>query len=89
MRLCLPGHILLGMKPDRKEIATSITNDPTAYKLCLVCGAIVDKTVDSCPDCYAYRFDADTEAVTNAALDLAVKPRHAVSHLDMMPDAEN
>lgn len=80
---------MLAMKSDRKEIATSITNDPTAYKLCLVCGAIVDKSVDSCPDCYAYRFDANAEAVANAALDLAVKPRQAVSHLDMMPESEN
>ncbi len=77
------------MKTDPKEIATSITNEPTAYKLCLVCGAIADKTADSCPDCYAYRFDDNPEAVTNAALDLAVKPRYAVSHLDMMPDAES
>lgn len=89
MHACEVWPILPYMKSDIKEIATSITNDPTAYKLCLVCGAIVDKTADSCPDCYAYRFDINAEAVANAALDLAVKPRQAVSHLDMMPDAES
>ena len=48
------------MKSDRKEIATTIANDPTSYKLCMVCGAIVDKSADTCPDCYAYRFDENT-----------------------------
>ena len=74
------------MKSDRKELATTIANDPTSYKLCMVCGAIVDKTADTCPDCYAYRFDENSEAVSNAALDLAVKPKTAVSHLDLMPE---
>lgn len=74
------------MKSDRKELATTIANDPTSYKLCLICGAIADKTADTCPDCYAYRFDENSEAVSNAALDLAVKPQTAVTHLDLMPD---
>ena len=52
----------------------------------MVCGAIADKSADSCPDCYGYRFDENTEAVTNAALDMAIKPRTAVSHLDLLPD---
>lgn len=74
------------MKSDLKEMATTIANDPTSYKLCTVCGAIVDKTADTCPDCYAYRFDENSEAVSNAALDLAIKPKTAVSHLDLMPE---
>ena len=74
------------MKSDLKEMATTIANDPTSYKLCTVCGAIVDKTADTCPDCYAYRFDENSEAVANAALDLAIKPKTAVSHLDLMPE---
>lgn len=74
------------MRADRREIATTIANDPTNYKLCCVCGAIVDKSAPSCPDCYAYRFDADATHVADAALDLAVKPRTAVSHFDLMPE---
>ena len=74
------------MKHDHKEMATTIANDPTSYKLCMVCGAIVDKTADTCPDCYAYRFDENSEAVSNAALDLAVKSKTAVSHLDPTPE---
>ena len=75
------------MKADRKEMAVTITNDPTSYKLCTVCGAIVDKSADTCPDCYAYRFDENPQAVSDAALDLAVKPRRAVCHFDLMPES--
>ncbi|MBR5895736.1 MAG: hypothetical protein IKZ13_09375 [Akkermansia sp.] len=75
------------MTPDRREIATTIANDPASYKLCAVCGSIVDKSAVSCPDCYAYRFDHDTSHVADAALDLAIKPRTAVSHFDLMPES--
>ncbi len=68
--------------PDRREMANTIVNDPAAYKLCLVCGAIVDRSSATCPDCYAYRFDEDPEHVSNKALDLAARPQTAVSHLD-------
>lgn len=74
------------MKSDRTEMANTIANDPSSYKVCMVCGAVADKSADSCPDCYAYRFDENTEAVTNAALDMAIKPRTAVSHLDLLPE---
>ncbi len=68
--------------PDRREMANTIVNDPASYKLCLVCGAIVDRNSPTCPDCYAYRFDDDPERVANKALDLAARPQTAVSHLD-------
>lgn len=74
------------MKPARREIATTVANDPASYKLCAVCGAIVDREVGSCPDCYAYRFDMDVSHVADAALDLAVLPQMAVSHFDLMPE---
>ncbi len=72
------------MRRDCKEIATTVANDPTGYKLCEVCGAIVDKNADSCPDCSAYRFDENPERVANAALDLGACGSAAVSHLDTM-----
>lgn len=72
--------------PDRKEMAKTISSDPGSYKICLVCGSIVDKTAETCPDCYAYRFDEDATHVANAALDLATKPQTAVSHLDLASD---
>ncbi len=68
--------------PDRREMANTVMNDPASYKLCQVCGAIVDRASDTCPDCYAYRFDEKPEHVSNKALDLAARPQTAVSHLD-------
>jgi len=75
------------MRTDLREVARTVANDPTSYKLCAVCGAIVDREAVSCPDCYAYRFDTDSSHVEDAALDLAVKPRRAVSHFDLMPES--
>lgn len=70
------------MKQDRKEMANSVLKDPSAYKVCAVCGAIVDRAVETCPDCFAYRFIEDEQVVADKALDLAVRPQTAVSHLD-------
>lgn len=64
-------------------MANAVLKDPSAYKLCAVCGAIVDRTAEICPDCYAYRFVDDAGAVSDKALDLAVRPQTAISHLDL------
>lgn len=72
------------MKRNNKEIATTVVNDPTSYKLCAVCGAVVDKEAPVCPDCAAYRFDANPEHVQNRALDLGARPQTAVTHLDVL-----
>ncbi|MGN0828919.1 MAG: hypothetical protein ACI4PZ_04280 [Akkermansia sp.] len=69
-------------RPDYKEIATTIVNDPASYKICLVCGALVDQSADTCPDCAAYRFDADPKHVADCAIDLGTRPPSAVTHLD-------
>lgn len=71
------------MKPDRKEIASSVLKNPSSYKVCAVCGSIVDRAVEICPDCFAYRFIEDEQVVSDQALDLAVQPQTAVSHLDL------
>ncbi len=81
LRLCFT---LLYMRLDYKEIATTVVNDPTNYKLCMVCGAIVDKASPTCPDCLAYRFDDNPATVADRALDLAAKPQNAVSHHDTL-----
>lgn len=72
------------MKQDRREMANTVMNDPSSYKVCTVCGGVVDKTADICPDCCAYRFDTDSAHVSNVALDLATLPQTAVSHLDLL-----
>lgn len=70
------------MRPDYKEIATTVVHDPSAYKLCMVCGALVDKEADTCPDCMAYRFDENPEHVANRAIDIGSGNIRAVTHLD-------
>ena len=70
------------MRPDRKEIATTVAQDPSSYKICLVCGSLVDRHADTCPDCMAYRFDEDLEHILNRAIDLGAKPWQTVTHLD-------
>ncbi len=72
------------MKQDYKEIATTVANDPASYKLCSVCGAVVDKQAPTCPDCMAYRFTDDPEQVVNRAIDLGSRGQNAVSHLDTL-----
>ncbi len=72
------------MRQDYKEIATTVVNDPTSYKLCEVCGAIVDKASATCPDCQAYRFDADPVRVSDRAVDMAAHPQQAVSRHDTL-----
>ncbi|MCH5285627.1 MAG: hypothetical protein J1E42_08505 [Akkermansiaceae bacterium] len=51
---------------------------PSLYKLCLVCFNILERDVEECSYCGGYRFELDSEAVTNAALDLATKQNPAV-----------
>ena len=72
------------MRQDYKEIATTVVNDPANYKVCMVCGAIVDKASPTCPDCLAYRFDSSPGYVTDRAVDMAAKPQNAVSHHDTL-----
>lgn len=64
-------------------MANAVLKDLSAYKVCAVCGAIVDRSSETCPDCLAYRFIEDENAVSDKALDLAVKPQTALSHLDL------
>ena len=67
---------------DLEEMANTVMNDPESYKICSLCGGIVDRSADICPDCSGYRFDTDRESVANRALDLAAKRSEAVTHLD-------
>lgn len=71
------------MSNNYKEMANTILQDPRSYKVCAVCGAIVDKGVDVCPDCYAYRFINDPAVVSDKAIDLGALPHTAVGHLDL------
>lgn len=56
---------------------------PAQYKVCLVCGNIVEEDVEECTYCCAYRFVTDPDYVSNVALDQATHPRHAITDLDL------
>ena len=61
------------------DILASAIRNPKRYKLCMVCGNIVDNEAEECIYCCAYRFESDPERVSNAALDQATHPRHSVT----------
>ncbi len=74
------------MKPDRREIAHTIVDDPSFYKVCMVCGCVTDKESPLCPNCFAYRFNEDPQAVEDQALTLAANPEKVISRFDLEPD---
>lgn len=74
------------MQQDRKEKASTIVNNPQAYKICLICGSIVDSMTPVCPDCGAYRFNDDPDDVMNQALTLASEPEKTISRFDLDAD---
>ena len=59
-------------------LLTQAAHSPEGFKVCCVCGNIMDKAATECPFCSAYRFVDDPEYVTNSALDLVTHPRTAV-----------
>lgn len=61
------------------ELLTSAIRNPSRYKLCEVCGNIVELEAEECIFCSAYRFECDPEHVSNAALDQATHPRTSVT----------
>lgn len=68
------------MKKDRKDIAQEILDQPHLFKICEVCGAVIPKGEDICPECYAYRFNEDEQAVSDRVIEIAGKPQRAVGH---------
>ncbi len=66
------------MEQDRKDLAQEIAEKPHQYKICEVCGAIVPRNEEICPECYAYRFNEDDQAISDHVLDLVSKPQQAV-----------
>jgi recombinational DNA repair protein RecR len=55
----------------RKEAAERIQSAPRRYKVCECCGSIVTRRVMVCPNCNAYRFDAEAATVIRQAQILA------------------
>lgn len=62
-------------------LLSKAASTPDRYKICLVCGNIVDAELESCSYCYAFRFDTDPEHVSNTALDQATHTRSAITNI--------
>jgi len=68
---------------DRAAKAAKIANNPDAYKICEGCDSIVASRVATCPNCHAYRFDEDHEAIKRHALILGTREQASVVAEDL------
>ena len=71
MQTCVEGASPSNMnkKDSYYEALTKALKKPELYKVCSICGCIVSADEGEYSYCSAYRFNTETEAVSNAALD--------------------
>ncbi len=62
-----------------QEQIDRIIHSPRNYKICLICKDIIGISHSSCPHCYGYRFQTESEEIVNHALTLAKDPKTAIS----------
>jgi hypothetical protein len=67
----------------RASQAEKIMSDPARYKVCLGCASIVVERVTLCPNCHAYRFEADAATVVAQARDLGQREHQSVLKSDL------
>jgi len=68
----------------RAEKAALIAANPEAYKICEGCDSIVAARAATCPNCHAYRFDADPESVRQHATALGARDQVSVVAEDLV-----
>lgn len=71
------------MQQSRLDKAKLIIDRPTDFKVCEACGSIVSSTTMVCPNCNAYRFDANAEYVVEQAVLLASREQRSVTQKDL------
>ena len=64
------------------KIAAQAAANPTDFKVCALCGCIVEKTILECRYCDAYHFIEDEDYVSNVALDHACHHTSAILELE-------
>lgn len=67
----------------RIKVANIVIRQPERYKVCEGCESIVGAHVNLCPNCMAYRFDCDSEAVIRQAKVLACREQRTVTPEDL------
>ena len=68
---------------DRAQRAAEIARNPSKYKICHGCDSIVISTVDICPSCHSYRFEADPMTVVHQAKRLGRRQGRSVLASDL------
>lgn len=68
------------------ETLVSSLQTPEDYKVCVVCGHVVEKLIDTCSHCGAYRFEADPSLVSNTALTHLTNSRSCISDFGELDD---
>ena len=76
------------MQQSRLDKAKLIIDRPADFKVCEACGSIVSETTAACPNCNAYRFDANPDYVVEQAVLLASREQRSVMfHRPCLADA--
>lgn len=84
--LCLSERLVFIMTPmqqSRLDKAKLIIDRPADFKVCEACGSIVSETTAACPNCNAYRFDANPDYVVEQAVLLASREQRSVTPEDL------
>lgn len=71
------------MQQSRLDKAKLIIDRPADFKVCEACGSIVSETTAACPNCNAYRFDANPDYVEEQAVLLASREQRSVTPEDL------
>ena len=69
---------------ERAKRARRIVKNPTLYKVCFGCDSIVASKVNICPNCHAYRFECDEDAVVAQAKALSTREQNSVVAEDLV-----
>ncbi len=68
---------------DRAAKAAKIIANPGNYKICEGCDSIVARRAATCPNCEAYRFSTNADAVVEQARLLGGRERRSVTAEDL------
>ncbi len=69
---------------DRAARAEKIIASAHHYKVCEGCDSIVSERVATCPNCYGYRFDEESENVIAQARLLGAREQRSVTAQDLL-----
>lgn len=69
---------------ERQQKAQEIANSPDLYMVCEGCDSIVMREAHMCPNCHAYRFNAEPDVVIEKAIELGGREQRSISYEDLI-----